>query len=125
MYSNDAASAGINGQIVMENVALEPDILLASLTLPNGETKLATGYYWCMITNTSIGLYQNPSRVVRITETCYSRTCDPTEIRVPQTRNGSCANGNFMQNLTIVDLLDKSECMSNPNPGEETISYVC
>ena len=40
----------------MENVAvdsLEPDSLLASLTLSNGESKLATGYYWCMITNTA------------------------------------------------------------------------
>ena len=121
MYSNDEASAGIDGQILMENVALDrpgSDILLASLTLPrsiNGEIKLATGYYWCMITNAATGLYQNPSRVVRITETCYSNACDPTEIRVPQRVFNNCANGDFRENLTIVDLLDKSGCM----PGEE------
>ena len=88
MYSNDTASAGIDGQIVMENVGLHQlngiDALLASLILSNRETRLATGYYWCMITNaTTVGLYQNPSTVVHITETCYSRTCDPTEISVP------------------------------------------
>lgn len=96
----------------------ESKFTLATLEL---QDEFALGYYWCQVSGAMDSQFQNPSRIMRISTTCYSDImCTSDGLSTLQSDSSRCANGNFVENITIVDVQDTSACLEPPTDGAVT-----
>ena len=123
LYASQEENAGLTGMVLedghssnvrfnySETVLMTPgnQFIVAILELHH---EFEIGYYWCGVTGGRDTLNQNPSRVIRISSTCYSGIdCGRDTLGTPQQASSRCANGNFAENITILDVQDTSACL--------------
>lgn len=111
----DGSNVDFNYSVTVHVVTTELEAsnsLVAMLEL--GED-FALGYYWCKVTGAMDSQHQNPSQVMRISTTCHPGVpCNADVLSTGQRDLGRCANGNFPENITIVDVQDTAACTVFP-----------
>ena len=122
LYASQEDKAGLNGMVLEDgqssNVRFNYSVtvlttgnqfIVATLELHN---EFEIGYYWCRVTGGMDTPNQNPSQVIRISSTCYSgKDCETETLSIRQQGFNRCANGNFAENITILDVQDTSACL--------------
>lgn len=77
--------------------------------------EFALGYYWCRVSGAMDSQFQNPSQVLRISTTCYSDVmCRSSALSTSQRDEGRCANGNYQEDVVIVDMQNTAGCVEAP-----------
>ena len=122
LYASQEDKAGLNGMVLQDGhssnvrfnysvtVLMAPGNQFIRVTLEL-HNEFEIGYYWCRVTGAMDTPNQNPSQVIRISSTCYSGIdCGRETLSTPQQASSRCANGNFAENITILDVQDTSAC---------------
>ena len=125
LYASQEENAGLTGMVLEDghssNARFNYSATVLVLMTPENQFIVATlelhnefeiGYYWCGVTGAMDTSNQNPSQVIRISSTCYSGIdCGRDTLSTRQQGFDRCANGNFAENITILDVQDTSTCL--------------
>lgn len=110
---DDGSKLGFNYTVtVLTTTSSDNSFRLAMLELGK---KFALGYYWCKVKGAMDSQFQNPSQVMRISTACYPNSmCSSNALSTLQGDLSRCANGNYQQDVVIVDMQNTSGCVVAP-----------